>query len=60
MHWDLVLAIIYVVLLALALLFVAGATRLAKKAEAQDRMRPRWPRAKKKPADPEKHRQGVA
>jgi len=59
MDWYLVLSVVYVVLLVLVLLFVAGATKLAKKAEAQDRMRPRWPRSQKKCA-PEKDHQGVA
>ncbi len=59
MDGYLVLAGAYVVLLGLVLLFVAGATRLVKKAEAEDRMRPRWTRSKKN-RESEKEHQGAA
>ena len=40
MFWYLVFAVIYLVALAVLLAFIAGASKLAKHAEAQDRMRP--------------------
>ena len=49
MVWYWVLG--YFVLVAVVLLFVAGATRLAKCAEARDRMRPHKQRLPKKPTN---------
>lgn len=41
MFWYLVFAIVYLVILAGLLVFIAGATKLSHLAEAEDRMRPR-------------------
>jgi len=40
MFWYLVFAIVYLVVLAVLLVFIAGASKLAKHAEVEDRMRP--------------------
>jgi uncharacterized membrane protein len=40
MFWYLVFAILYLVVLAALLVFIAGASKLAKQAEAEDRMCP--------------------
>jgi len=41
MFWYIVFAIVYLVALLVLLVFIAGATKLARHAEAEDRMRPR-------------------
>ncbi len=40
MFWYLFFAIVYLFVLAALLVFIAGASKLAKHAEAEDRMRP--------------------
>ena len=40
MFWYLVFAIVYLAVLFGLLVFIAGASKLAKHAEAEDRMRP--------------------
>ena len=41
MFWYLVFAVVYLLVLAGLLVFIAGATKLSHQAEAEDRMRPR-------------------
>ncbi len=40
MFWYLIFTVLYLLVLAALLAFIAGASKLAKHAEAEDRMRP--------------------